>query len=661
MKTTTLTRANLLRSGALILCLIAVLAFVGLRGLSTATADLDSSTATSKAALSAADADMYHDNIRGDVNNAFRISTLGKTAEAKQQGDTLRTDTAAHVQKLLSDLNAVRQLHLSTQESAVFDEAVALATKYGAAATATIDTILTDEAAGVAAYPAFQATFDELASTLDTKVGSMMDSRLAAAQSHGATNSSSSKRLLLGTSAAVLLLFAFVGRRLYKVITSFTAVQAENARITSMVESSPTGMVFADNDEIVRYVNPAFKEIIVELGSAIAVRPDDMVGSPLSAFHADHGHNQRIMATELPHHAVLPIGDQFVDLLVDAIEDEQGQRIGTMTSWTLVTDKVRAEGTQKATADKMATILLEVNKTATQLASAAEEFTSVSRTMASTAESAASQAGTVSNASNSLSENTSTVALGVGELRESISEISRSAADASAVANEALTVAQHTGEIVTRLGASSAEIGNVVGVISSIAEQTNLLALNATIEAARAGELGKGFAVVANEVKELANSTAKATGDIQAKVQAIQAQTQEAVDAINGIAQVISQITDGQVRIAAAVEEQSATSIEIGRSVDDAARGSAEIAEAIRSVASGASDVASGANDTERAAEELARLAASLQDLVADVHGTASTRVHHKLVSSSQQWTDIAGAGAHLEPVGAGMGGGSPW
>ena len=83
-----------------------------------------------------------------------------------------------------------------------------------------------------------------------------------------------------------------------------------------------------------------------------------------------------------------------------------------------------------------------------------------------------------------------------------------------------------------KLGESSAEIGNVIKVITSIAEQTNLLALNATIEAARAGEAGKGFAVVATEVKDLAQETARATEDISRRVEAIQADTDGAVTAI---------------------------------------------------------------------------------------------------------------------------------
>jgi methyl-accepting chemotaxis protein len=166
---------------------------------------------------------------------------------------------------------------------------------------------------------------------------------------------------------------------------------------------------------------------------------------------------------------------------------------------------------------------------------------------------------------------------------------------------------------VGKLGDSSAEIGQVIKVITSIAQQTNLLALNATIEAARAGEAGKGFAVVANEVKELAKETARATEDISRKIEAIQNDTKSAVSAIGQIALVINQINDISNTIASSVEEQTATTTEIGRNVTEAAKGSAEIAQNITAVAQAAQSTTSGAADSLKASTELARMAADLQ------------------------------------------------
>ena len=132
----------------------------------------------------------------------------------------------------------------------------------------------------------------------------------------------------------------------------------------------------------------------------------------------------------------------------------------------------------------------------------------------------------------------------------------------------------------------------------------------------RAGEAGKGFAVVANEVKELAQETAKATEDIARRVEAIQADTAGATTAITGIASIISQINDFQLTIASAVEEQGATTAEMNRSVSEAATGSGEIAGSINGVAHAAAATTSGVAQTRQAAEELARMSGDLQELV---------------------------------------------
>ena len=169
---------------------------------------------------------------------------------------------------------------------------------------------------------------------------------------------------------------------------------------------------------------------------------------------------------------------------------------------------------------------------------------------------------------------------------------------------------------MAKLGESSTEIGSVLKVISSIAEQTNLLALNATIEAARAGELGKGFAVVANEVKELARQTAKATEEISGSITAIQSDTNGAMVSIEEISNIINKINDISSLIASAVEEQAATTGEMGRSVSTAAASSANIASNIGTVSEAAQSTTEGAANTQVAASDLAKIASELQDLV---------------------------------------------
>jgi len=254
--------------------------------------------------------------------------------------------------------------------------------------------------------------------------------------------------------------------------------------------------------------------------------------------------------------------------------------------------------------------------TVQSLASAAQELTAVSQQMASNSEETASQASVVSAAAEQVSRNVDTVASATEEMGASIREIAKSANEAARVATSAVKVAEKTNATVCKLGESSVEIGNVIKVITSIAQQTNLLALNAAIEAARAGEAGKGFAVVANEVKELAKQTAKATEEIGRKIDAIQADTKGAVEAIGQIGTIISQINDIQSTIASAVEEQTATTAEISRSVSEAALGSREIAQNVMSVAQVARSTTEGAANTKASADELARMAVELQRLV---------------------------------------------
>jgi methyl-accepting chemotaxis protein len=262
------------------------------------------------------------------------------------------------------------------------------------------------------------------------------------------------------------------------------------------------------------------------------------------------------------------------------------------------------------------TVLSSVVASADAVAASSEELSASSAQISASAEETSAQSGIVSSAAEEVSRSVQTVAAGADQMGASIREIASNATQASEVATRAVEAAASTSATIAKLGDSSAEIGNVVKVITSIAEQTNLLALNATIEAARAGEAGKGFAVVANEVKELAQETAKATEDIARRVEAIQHDTGAAVTAIGEISDIVAQISDRQATIASAVEEQTATTNEMSRSVKEAAGGTGEIASNITGVSTAAESTTQALAQTRTAVDELSRMATDLRTTV---------------------------------------------
>jgi methyl-accepting chemotaxis protein len=398
--------------------------------------------------------------------------------------------------------------------------------------------------------------------------------------------------------------------------------QAETARILAMVENAPMNMLFCDRDLLIRYVNPAAARGFQALQPYLPARVDKAVGQPLAVLHKAP---DRLLEDpkNLPYHAQFGLGPEVVEIQVSAIHDDRGKYMGPMAVWEVVTEREAAARREAEMNDRIKSVLAKSAESARIIAASSGELTAVSQQMSSAAEETSSQANSVSSAAEQVSTNVQTVASGVEEMGASIREIARSASEAAKVATVAVGSAQQTNATVAKLGESSAEIGKVIKVITSIAGQTNLLALNATIEAARAGEAGKGFAVVANEVKELAKQTAQATEDIGQKIEAIQRDTQAAVEAITRIGTIITQINEIQGSIAGAVEEQTATTNEIARNVTEAARGSAEIARNITEVAMAARGTTEGASHTLRSATELADVASELTHLVGQFQDAA--------------------------------------
>ena len=267
-------------------------------------------------------------------------------------------------------------------------------------------------------------------------------------------------------------------------------------------------------------------------------------------------------------------------------------------------------------AEHVRTVISEVNRNVLFLVSSSEKLTEVSQRLGSSAEGTSSQANAVATASEEVSQNIATISVASDEMNASIKEIAKNSTNAVNAASNAKNTIQTANEIITKLGQSSIDIGEVVEFITAIAQQTNLLALNATIEAARAGTAGKGFAVVAHEVKTLAKETADATESISKKIMAIRSNAKEAVDSIEQVESTISEINQIQHFNAGAVEEQSITTIEMSRNVAEVARVSHEITQNITGVAKAAADTSTAAADTLSAADGLLKLSEDLKQLV---------------------------------------------
>ena len=261
----------------------------------------------------------------------------------------------------------------------------------------------------------------------------------------------------------------------------------------------------------------------------------------------------------------------------------------------------------------------------------ADTMRSTAETLTGVASNAADQTGSAALASDEMAGNVSTVAAASEEMSASIQEIARHVAQASAVVRNAGSTTESSAAEIEGLASSAQRIGAVVDLIQAIAAQTNLLALNATIEAARAGEAGKGFAVVAQEVKSLANQTAKATEEIAQQVAGIQTSTKNAVDAVRNVAASMQEIEQVTTAIASAVEEQGAATQEISRNASFAAQGTKMLASNISTVNGAIGEATRSAGSVLEASQSLSteaeRLTREVQSFFAQLRAGPQSKV----------------------------------
>ena len=393
----------------------------------------------------------------------------------------------------------------------------------------------------------------------------------------------------------------------WDIVTKKLENESNLARINSMMENIPINVLFSDLDFRITYANSTSLKTLERLEKYLPIRISELVGSSIDVFHKVPSHQRNMLSNDknLPHRAIINVGPEKLSLLVSGVYNFDKKYIGAMVTWEIISERV--------------TLTENIGEASRQLAAASEELNATAKQMSLNAEKTTSVSNSTAAASEEVSQGVRSVATNTEEMSSAIKEIARNAAEASANSSLALKQAQNTNTIIVKLGESSKEIGNVIKVISSIAQQTNLLALNATIEAARAGDAGRGFAVVANEVKELAKQTAKATEDITNKITGIQMDSKSSIEAVTLISQSIEKLNSIATAIAASVEEQSATTNEVARIVQQSAEGVANITQNIKVVSEAAVQTSNGSSQVLVSAKSLSELATKLDQLVKNI------------------------------------------
>jgi methyl-accepting chemotaxis protein len=329
-----------------------------------------------------------------------------------------------------------------------------------------------------------------------------------------------------------------------------------------------------------------------ELGTSMSYHSEDEIGALANSV--------REMTSYLQEMASAASSLAHGDLTVKIVPRSNKDQLGTSFKEMLV-----------GLRDSLGT----VQQMAKDLGKSSRDLSRGSRTMLDESESVSKKTANTAATADSVAANVGSVAAAAEEMAATIQEIARSAEESRLTAREASQVSSQASRSVAELQAASEEIGKVVDVIVNISEQTKLLALNATIEAARAGEAGKGFTVVASEVKSLAKGVAEASEGIRLKIEQMRTSTGSTVREIERASEVIGRIESAVISIAAAVEEQSATTNDIVRNVNESSRLVQDITGAIREAAQSTNSAAKNAQNVLGAVDMVTQASESLETI----------------------------------------------
>ncbi|MEM8985726.1 MAG: methyl-accepting chemotaxis protein [Pseudomonadota bacterium] len=350
----------------------------------------------------------------------------------------------------------------------------------------------------------------------------------------------------------------------WSIETEKVRADREQKRLLQMIDNMPINVMTCDinRDFEITYANQTSLNTLKMVEEHLPIKVDTLVGSSIDVFHKHPEHQRKMLADpkNLPHTANIRVGPEILNLRVSAISGADGEYLGPMLTWSIITDQVNMAESVTGVVESMEKTSADMDTSAQEMLGLADEANSMSSSVSAAAE----------------------------EMTAAVNEISQQMTEVAQMATTASDEAQKTDQQVASLAEAAHRIGQITDMIQSIADQTKLLALNATIEAARAGEAGKGFAVVASEVKSLSGQTAKATEEIKEQITEVQGVTEQAVSAITSIRDIIEKLNGVSAQVAAAVEEQGAATQEVTRSISgvaDASQKTGESAREVRSIA----------------------------------------------------------------------------